>query len=203
MVHILSRFMTANATCFIENFVERDQIRFEKGCLCYRVFQQEANENIITLLFEWDSKDNYDKYYKDNVEQVIGNYAEVFEDLELMDLLTVVEGDLSDGDFYVLSRLTVDRDVVSPNEHINEILDSYPKEMLQKINCEKVEIFTNSTNIKIVSILRKWRDKSSYLTWYKSQMRHDINVRSDTLGKELGPDHYQFKLIRSRQRETQ
>ncbi|MCE7736432.1 MAG: hypothetical protein GPJ54_16245 [Candidatus Heimdallarchaeota archaeon] len=195
--------MTTNAPGFIENFVERDQIIFEKGCLRYRVFQQETNENIITLLLEWDSKDNYDKYYKDNVEQVIGKYSEGFEDLELIDLLTVVEGDLSDSDFYVLSRLTVNRDVVSPNELINEILDSYPKEMLQKINCEKVEIFTNSTNIKIVSMLGKWKDKSSYLTWYKSQMRYDVNVRSDALGKELGPDHYKFKLIRSRLRETQ
>lgn len=203
MVHILNRFMIKNAPAFIENFVERDQIRFDMGCLHYRMFHQDANENIVTLLFEWDSKDNYDKYYKENVEQVIGNYSGGFEDSELIDLVTVVEGDLSDSDFYVLSRITVNRNVEGPTDIINEIQDSYPPEILKKINCEKVEIFTNSTNINIVSMLGKWKDKSSYLTWQKSQLRYDINVRSDALGKELGPDHYKFKLIRSRQREIQ
>ena len=196
MVYIIIKFMVNDIPGFIDNFVERDQTRFEMGCLNYRLFHQDNNENIFTLLFEWKSKISYDKYFKDHVLQQVVKYADRYEDLQVIDLVTSSKAELTDSDFYVLSKFTIDHQINNPKALANEIEKNYPIDRLQKLQCESIEFFTNYSNINIVSTLSKWKDKSTYLNWSNSLMPHEINQDSDTFGKTFDSNDYQLKLIR-------
>lgn len=201
MVHILTRFIVHDVPRFLSNFIERDQIRFEKGCSQYKLFQQNNNDNVFTLIFEWGSKSVYDDYFKNHAEEQVAALTKRFEDVEILDLVSEIEVNSSNSDFYVLAKLTVNPKAENSFDSAKEMEKSYPPEIMEELNMERIEVYSSPNNQNIVSILAKWKNNASYYTWLKSEGRRDINQKSAMLGKEFGSDHYRLKLIRSRHKD--
>lgn len=201
MVYVYSRFTVKNAKGFINKYSDHDYIKKDLGCLNYKIFNNEDNENVFTCLSEWDKKENKDIYHNNYYQSVRDKWEIAYTEMHELILIDERLTDQSGGtasNFYVISRMNLTRTMELPENLAEEFRQTYPLETLRALNCESVQLFINHLNPNIVSIVSKWMDKTSYQIWYSSERRLEINKKADTLEKQHSIDHYQLRLRNSK-----
>jgi quinol monooxygenase YgiN len=190
MVHLLMRFIVNEKEEFLRVYKILTPKRKEYGCLRQICFEQKINPQIYTVFSEWPSREDYDRFRKDNQGDYRNTYRPSYTEIYELDRLfqDVVNPEYSKDQIHVFQRVSVE----NPESFAERFESGYRKYNMEKRGVASVDLFCNLYNNSIITMLGRWENLSSYENWKNSDDRQMITNEVQTKAKA---DNYELSLI--------